>query len=83
MSKNFWAYELKSTGAIDSSKMSLFNIENYLNILNPDSVQVIQDSLSGLAWVVYPRSDRPSNGHGPLVTIPADLHRILPNKSSE
>lgn len=84
MSKDFWKYELKTTATtIDTSKISLFRIENYLHILNPDSVQVIQDSLSGLSWVVYPRSERPSNGSGQLVVLPLTVPSRSTNKAGE
>lgn len=81
--KSYWAFELKEATVIsDSSKIALFNIENYLDVLQPDSVQFILDSISGLSWVVYPVSKKPESGIG-LITLPAELHRIYPNKLAE
>lgn len=83
MNKSYWAFELKEATVIsDSSKIALFNIENYLDVLQPDSVQFILDSISGLSWVVYPVSKKPESGVG-LITLPVELHRTYSNKLAE
>jgi len=84
LNKNYWSWELKSAlEVVDSAKINLFKIENYLNILDPDSVQVILEPISGYSWVVYPRNIKSGGGSG-LVTLPTDvLLRPASSKASE